>query len=125
VTKRVLDVGNCVPDHAAIRALVEGKFAAQVAQAHGPEDTLAMLRETPFDLVVINRKLDRDYSDGLEIIRQIKTDPALASTPVMLVTNYDEHQQTAVAAGAEYGFGKLELNTPETLAKLGRFLSDK
>ena len=29
----------------------------------------------PFDLVLVNRKLDSDYSDGLEIIKQIKADP--------------------------------------------------
>ena len=28
----------------------------------------------------------------------------------MLVTNYAEHQEEAVAVGAERGFGKLELN---------------
>jgi len=28
----------------------------------------------------------------------------------MLITNYAEHQDAAVAIGAERGFGKLELN---------------
>ena len=41
MSKRVLDVGNCVPDHAAIRSLLERTFRAEVAQTHGPEDTLA------------------------------------------------------------------------------------
>jgi hypothetical protein len=36
----------------------------------------------------------------------------------MLITNYPEHQQQAVSLGALYGFGKLELGTPETLARL-------
>ncbi len=71
---------------------------------------------------MVNRKLDIDYTDGLEIIRQIKADPQLAAVPCMLVTNYAEHQQAAVAAGAEPGFGKLELGSPETRAKLARFL---
>lgn len=42
--KRVLDVGNCQPDHASIRRLVEGGFGAKVVKAHGPEDALAELR---------------------------------------------------------------------------------
>ena len=121
--KRVLDVGNCVPDHAAIRALVTGTFSAEVVQAHGPEDALEALRKQPIDLVLINRKLDRDYTDGIDILRQIKSDPAIANVPVMLITNYADHQQSAVEAGAEYGFGKLELHTPETHAKLARFLA--
>ena len=123
MTKRVLDVGNCVPDHGAIRATISRDFDAEVRQAHGPDDTLAALRAEHYDLVLVNRKLDQDYSDGLEIIKQIKADPALSATPVMLITNYAEHQAAAVAEGAEYGFGKLELSKPETKAKLARFLA--
>ncbi|MGI8981674.1 MAG: response regulator [Pirellulaceae bacterium] len=120
--KRVLDVGNCVPDHAAIRSLLERTFGAEVIQTHGPEDTLAELRSGAFDLVLINRKLDQDYSDGMDILRAIKGDAALAKTPVMLITNYEDHQAAAVAVGAEPGFGKLSLSTPQTLERLGKFL---
>ena len=123
MSKRVLDVGQCGPDHAAIRQLVRN-FRAEVVQAHSARDTLAELRAGKFDLVLINRKLDADYSDGLEIIKAIKADPAIAETPVMLVTNYAEHQQTAVEAGAEQGFGKLEYHKPETREKLSRFLAE-
>jgi hypothetical protein len=36
----------------------------------------------------------------------------------MLITNYAEFQQQAVAAGAILGFGKLELHAPDTLDRL-------
>ena len=120
--RRVLDVGNCGPDHAAIRRLIEGGFGAEVVQAHGLDDTLAELRSGRFDLVLVNRKLDRDYSDGIEIIRAVKAEPALAATPMMLVTNYVEYQDAAIALGAERGFGKLEFDKPETHERLSRFL---
>ncbi len=123
MSKRVLDVGNCVPDHAAIRSLLERTFRAEVAQTHGPEDTLAELRSGAFDLVLINRKLDQDYSDGMNILQAIKADAALAKTPVMLITNYEDHQAAAVTAGAEPGFGKLSLSSPRTLERLGKFLT--
>ncbi|MBI2481838.1 MAG: response regulator, partial [Planctomycetia bacterium] len=74
MTKCVLVVGNCVPDHAAVRSLIESNFDARVIQAHGPEDALAMLRANKIDLVLVNRKLDRDYTDGLDVIKQIKAD---------------------------------------------------
>jgi CheY-like chemotaxis protein len=122
MSKRVLDVGNCVPDHSAIRSMLEKSFGAEVAQTHGPDDTLAAVREQPFDLVLVNRKLDQDYSDGLEIIRAIKQDPQLAGLPCMLITNYPDQQQTAVAAGAEYGFGKKELYAEATQARLAKIL---
>src|SRR3954465_8970862 len=121
--KRVLDVGQCQPDHAAIRWLIERELGAQVVQTHGLDDTLAQLHSGPFDLVLVNRKLDADYSDGLDIIKAIKADPQLSATPVMLVTNYPEHQQTAIAAGAEPGFGKQQLQLDATREKLKRFLA--
>lgn len=99
-----------------------GHFDCTVEQAHGPEDTLAKLRSGNYALVLINRKLDRDYSDGTEILKQIKTEPALANVPVMIITNYADHQDAAVELGAVRGFGKLEYNDPATLGKLEPFL---
>lgn len=121
--KRVLDVGQCVPDHTTIRSYLTRNFNCEVVQTHGMDDTLEQLKNGGFDLVLINRKLDADYSDGIEILRKIKADPAIADVPVMLVTNYPEHQELAVTAGAIPGFGKLEYNKPETLAKLSAVLN--
>ena len=120
--KRVLDVGNCAPDHAAISRLADTLFQAEVVQTHGLDDTFEALRSQQFDLVLINRKLDQDYSDGLDIIKALKADEQLKSVPVMLVTNLAEHQQLAVEAGATLGFGKLEFDDPHTHEKLAAFL---
>ena len=118
----VLDVGNCAPDHASIKRWLLANFDVEVLQTHQAQDTLALLRKQPFDFVLINRKLDCDYSDGTEILKQIKSDSQLASLPVMIITNYAEHQTAAVAMGAEFGFGKLELQKPTTLERLAKFL---
>jgi CheY-like chemotaxis protein len=122
MAKRVLDVGNCAPDHASIRAYLTRNFACEVVQAHNAADALANLRESTFDLVLVNRKLDIDYSDGIEVIKQLKSDPEIASVPVMLITNYPEHQEAAIAAGAVRGFGKLEYDKPETRENLAAVL---
>jgi two-component system chemotaxis response regulator CheY len=70
----------------------------------------------------VNRKLDQDYSDGLEIIQAIKADPQLAETPVMLITNFPQYQEQAVAAGALPGFGKKELYSETTQKRLADVL---
>ena len=114
MTKLVLDVGNCGPDHTALARLIEGAFDAKLYQSHGPRDTMAMLVAHRFSLVLVNRKLDQDYSDGLEIIKMIKAKPEYADLPIMLITNYPDHQQLAIDVGATYGFGKLQLAAPET-----------
>ncbi|MHB0956374.1 MAG: response regulator [Pirellulaceae bacterium] len=121
--KRVLDIGNCLPDHRAIVTMIESNFDARVSQADRWDDAVEQLRSQPFDLVLVSRKLDIDYSDGLEVIRRIKQDPQLKSLPVMMVTNFGEHQQQAVQAGAVEGFGKQSLRAPGTLQKLAPFLN--
>ena len=104
--------------------MLERSFGANVAQADGLDDALAALRKEPFDLVLVNRKLDADYSDGLEVIKAIKADAKLKSVPCMLITNYADQQDLALAAGAEFGFGKKQLQAETTHARLARFLSD-
>jgi DNA-binding NarL/FixJ family response regulator len=120
--KRVLDVGQCSMDHGTIRAYLTRNFDCEVVQTHGADDTLRQLKNGPFDLVLINRKLDADYSDGVEIIQQIKADPSIAGVPVMLVTNFPEHQEAAISAGAIRGFGKKEYDKPETRERLAAVL---
>jgi CheY-like chemotaxis protein len=116
--KRVLDVGNCVPDFSAISRFLTKNFDCEVLQADKADDALETLRKQPVDLITVNRKLDCDYSDGIDVIRQIKADPELKDIPVMLITNYSEHQDAAMAIGAVRGFGKLEYGRPETLQRL-------
>ncbi|MEY4565181.1 MAG: hypothetical protein RLY14_151 [Planctomycetota bacterium] len=123
MVKIVIDVGNCVPDHAAIKRLIEGKFDAKVLQAHGAEDALKLLSENSVALVLVNRKLDQDYTDGLEVIKEIKKQKEFGELPVMLITNYPEHQQLAIQEGARLGFGKLQLNDAATHQKLQEVLS--
>lgn len=120
--KKVLDVGNCDPDHASISAFLSSNFDVQMGRAKLPADAMSQLKSGPWDLVVINRKLDEDYTDGLEIIKQMKADPDTKDVPVMLISNLAEHQDVAVAAGALRGFGKLEYGKPETVERVREVL---
>ncbi|MFO0900709.1 MAG: response regulator [Pirellulales bacterium] len=122
--KRVLDVGQCPPDHFALRRLLEG-MGAEVVQSHTLADTVAQLRAGRFDLVLINRKLDIDYSDGMVILEHLKRHAETREIPVMLVSNYPEAQAEAVAAGAEPGFGKAQLGAAETRQRLERVLGGR
>lgn len=116
--KTILDVGNCGPDHSALGSMLRKHFDVELLKADQLSDTLALLERQSVDLILINRKLDIDYSDGIDILHALKKSEAYRDIPVMLITNYAEHQQHAVGAGAILGFGKLELNAPETLKRL-------
>jgi CheY-like chemotaxis protein len=124
MAKRVLSVGQCVPDEALVRWFLRQHFDCQVVAAEGLEDALAQLRRGPIDLVLVNRKLDSDYSDGIDVIRRLKADPKTADMPVMMVTDYANHQDEAVAAGALRGFGKSELDDSQTLERLSIMLGE-
>jgi len=122
MSKTVIDCGNCGPDYNAIRQMVQANFEAVVLQTHGLDDTLDVLGQREVNLITVNRKLDRDYTDGMDVIRGIKSDPRFTSIPVMLVTNYDEHQQAAIAEGAVQGFGKLTVRAAGTVELLQPYL---
>ena len=122
--RRILDVGNCGPDHRAIcKMLANCLDDVEVVQAHGAEDTMSHLRLTRFDLVLINRKLDQDYTDGIEILKLIKTDTQTGHIPVMLITNFEEHQRAAVELGALPGFGKLDIGAERPCQAIAEALS--
>jgi CheY-like chemotaxis protein len=109
--KRVLDVGQCPPDHSAIRHLMES-LGAEVQQVALPSEAVNVLKQESFDLVLVNRKIDQDYTDGIELVTMMKQNEI--AVPVMLVSNYADAQAQAVSMGAVQGFGKDQLRLPET-----------
>ncbi len=120
--RTVLSIGQCRPDQAAISHYLTSHFGARILTADLPGDAYQLLSQQFIDLILINRKLDADYSDGMEILQHLCTQESTAKIPVMLVSNFAEWQEKAVALGAIYGFGKAELNRPETKQRLSDVL---
>lgn len=118
----VLSIGQCNFDHGRISETLRHAFKAEVVGADTFDEALPLIERNPPALILVNRKLDLDGSDGLAIIQELRSGPATANIPVMLVSNYPEYQAQAVALGATEGFGKAELGRPETLAKLESYL---
>jgi DNA-binding response OmpR family regulator len=123
MSKTVLSIGQCRPDHAAISYFLTSNFDVKVIDADLPDDAAAALLQYSVDLVLINRKLDADYSDGMIILRTLKSDIATADIPVMLVSNFPEWQEKAVLDGAVPGFGKAQLNSAETVERIRSILN--
>ncbi|MBI1349202.1 response regulator [bacterium] len=122
MTKRVLSVGQCGPDHGSISRFLKSTFDVAIETAATATETFDVLAKQHYDLVLINRKLDEDYSDGDEIIRQMKADANLSAIPVMLITNYPEYQDNAEQLGAVRGFGKNDLGRSDVIARLEPYL---
>ena len=125
MSKTVLSVGQCGPDHSAISGFLRREFGCEVDTAATKNEALEKLRSgSDYAVVLVNRKLDADYSDGLAIIQAAKSEDELKSVPIMLVSNYADAQEAAVAEGAVEGFGKAELSAPATKEKLQVYLAD-
>lgn len=124
MAKRVLSVGQCVPDQSAIAAFLRREFGAEVQTADTADEAMSTLHNGPFDLVLVNRIFDADGGSGLDLVKVIKSDPGTSKLPVMLVSNYAEAQQKAVDAGAVPGFGKAQLGEPAVADSLRPFLSE-
>jgi len=121
-SKRVLSVGQCWADHQSIARVLATQFGAEIVPAATAAEAVAMLRRQSFDLVLVNRVLDQDGSAGLGLIGQLKGDMALLEAPVLMVSNYEESQQAAMAQGAVRGFGKASLGSPLMVAALRPYL---
>lgn len=72
-----------------------------VKEASGAETAIALIRETPPDLVLMDIGLPR--MDGLEATRQLKSDPSTASVPVLALTAHAlvAERQRALDAGVD------------------------
>jgi CheY-like chemotaxis protein len=102
--------------------MLEAHFDVDVDRATlAHEAEQAVLRST-YDLVLVNRLIDADESDGVALIRTLKNGAAGGAIPIMLVSNYPDAQALAVACGAVPGFGKGALNTSETIERIARYL---
>lgn len=121
--KAALSVGNCSMDEANLRRVLTREFQAELVAVDSADEAFATLTSRQFDLVLINRIFDRDGDEGLALIRRIKSDPSLQSTPVMLISNYPDFQSQAESFGAAPGVGKSTLSTKESLQRLAAFLA--
>lgn len=121
--KTVLDIGNCDADHLFITTMLKSNFDVKVLRAHRLSDAITVLESNAVDLILFNRLLDVDGSEGMEVFRNIKSKPEFESIPAMLITNYEEHQEKAMTEGAVRGFGKSAISSDATVAVIKEALS--
>ncbi|MDX1958537.1 MAG: hypothetical protein SFU98_08190 [Leptospiraceae bacterium] len=121
--KRIMSVGQCNPDHNALANFLTSNFSCDIIRIDSTEEAMAALQKDSVDLVLVNRKLDIDYTDGTILIELMKADEKLKNIPIMLVSNYPEAQDEAMKLGAIKGFGKLEYRSEEVLQRIAGVLN--
>lgn len=118
-SKRIALVGHCGPDSYVLRSAVS-RFVPGGEVVFAADESALKEELGKADLLLINRTLggDFDVESGIELIRRLAGGAAGPVPRMMLVSNYAEAQSEAEGAGALKGFGKREINTEETRAKV-------
>ena len=121
MSKKVLLVGHCGPDSSFLRMSI--KKAVPGVEIVSADDSAEMTRALDgpgVDLVLFNRELGYGFEPamGVDAIRSLR--PLHPNVKMILVSNYEDAQRAATAAGAQPGFGKRELGT----AKVADLLRD-
>lgn len=120
--KKIMSVGQCNPDHNALANFLTKNFECNIIRIDSTEDAVTALQNQSVDLVLVNRKLDVDYTDGTILIEKMQKDSKLKQIPIMLISNYLESQEEAIRLGAVKGFGKLEYQSEETIKRVAETL---
>lgn len=111
--KSILLVGHCGPDAWMLRSMAQRAVkGSDVFMVNSKSDLDTHLPNA--GLLLVNRVLDGSFGSdsGIELIRSLSTNDV---PPMMLVSNFEDAQAEAEAAGARPGFGKRDVNSPQTL----------
>jgi two-component system chemotaxis response regulator CheY len=116
MSKIVLLVGHCGPDSSYLRMIIKKALPdVSITAADDSRELTRALGSGEPALILFNRELGYgfDPNTGVESIEVLRR--SYPNLKMILVSNYAEAQQAAVAAGALPGFGKRELGTPRVL----------
>ena len=111
-------VGHCGPDAIMLKTVVQRALPDANVELINDHDALDASLAGDVVLLV-NRELDGDFrtgTGGIDLIRHL-TESAITA-PMLLVSNFEDAQAQAEAAGAMPGFGKSDLYHDDTTQRL-------
>jgi two-component system chemotaxis response regulator CheY len=122
--KKVVLVGHCGADSSYLRIAVSSVQTGISVVSVDDEESLAAALTADAELILINRIIDWGFDDqaGVALIARLRrTHP---NVKTMLVSNYPDAQQAAIAAGALPGFGKREIGSAKVKELLRSALAE-
>lgn len=105
--------------------MLDRNFEVDIDRVMFVEEALEKMQSNKYALVMVNRLIFADSSEGIELIRQAKSNDDMQATPILMISNYEEAQERAMAAGAVRGFGKADIGKPSVINLLGSYLPRK
>ena len=118
MAKKVLLVGHCGPDSSHLRMAIKRAVPDVEIVAADDSGELSKRLVGGVDLILLNRELGYgfDPDTGVEVLKVLRGSGD--ATPAIVVSNYADAQQAALAAGALAGFGKRDIGSQKVTAIL-------
>ena len=107
---RILLVGHCGIDGPRLKEELSKAIPSAKVERINSDDELRRAVGEGASLLLVNREPVGFEGEGLDIIKRVKSEHP--DCKVMLVSDHEDAQQEAQAAGALKGFGKSELGSP-------------
>ena len=118
----VMSIWQCAPDSGLLERFFQ-QLGAECVSVADEAQARHILEERHWKLVIANRAFDSDGSSGIHVPAMFAK-MALDGDPVfMLVSNYQDAQDEALACGLTRGFGKAELRTAELKERIKLILA--
>ena len=111
MAKKVVLVGHCGPDSSYLTMAVKSASSDIQITAADSDAEMEQAIADGADLLLLNRVLEYGFAHhtGIELLRDLKKKhPQMKA---MLVSNYADAQEAALAEGAVPGFGKRDIGS--------------
>jgi two-component system, chemotaxis family, chemotaxis protein CheY len=120
--KTIVLVGHCGVDGPRLQSALCSRVGdCDVLRINDPAELESACAQGA-DLLLVNREpLGFEGTEGVELIRALRE--RYPDTKAMIVTDFPEVQQEAVAAGAAPGFGKRDIDSPKLEQAVRQVLS--
>ncbi len=109
-----------VEDDAGLQKILAekiGELGAEVMQAETAQAALTKIKESRPDLILLDIMLPGGMN-GFDVLEQVKKNPLLKNIHVIVLTNLDSEQKTALDIGAEDYIVKSNISLDEIVLKV-------
>ncbi len=86
------------------------------------QEALLLVRSKKPDIILLDVMLPGGQN-GFDVLEQIKRDPNLSKTPILILTNLDTEQNTAMSIGASDYIIKANTSLDEMVEKVNKYLN--
>lgn len=109
-----------VEDDQSLRQILSDKLTDSglvIQIAENGQQALNSIKESPPNLILLDIMLPGGMN-GFDVLEQIKTNPVLKAIPVIVLTNLDTEQKTAMDIGATDYIVKANISIDEVVLKV-------